>query len=93
MRDYELVLIVKPEVQEEGVKVILDKVGQTMAARGGSIDETTPWGKRRLAYPVKHYREGNYVLLKCKLSPDSVGDIETSLKLSEDVLRHMLSRA
>lgn len=93
MRDYELVLIVKPELQEEGVKGVLDKVGQTLAARGGGVGEITPWGKRRLAYPVKHYREGNYVLLKCKVAPESLPDLETSLKLSDDVLRHMLARA
>ena len=93
MRDYELVLIVKPELQEEDMKGLLDKVGQTLAARGGAIGETAPWGKRRLAYPVKHYREGNYVLLKCKMAPESLPDLETSLKLTDNVLRYMLARA
>jgi small subunit ribosomal protein S6 len=93
LRDYELVVVVKPEAPEENVKRVVEKVNKMLAGRGGTVGEVEEWGKRRLAYPLKHYREGHYILLRCKLEPKFAGEIESSLKLSEEVLRHSLARA
>lgn len=92
LRDYELVLILKPDLSEEKVKGVIDKVTQTATSGGGSVAEPVQWGRRKLVFPMRRYREGNYILLKCKLAPRSLGEIEANLKLSEDVLRHMMVR-
>ncbi len=62
----------------------------TYTGRGGTIANTERWGKRKLAYPIKHSLEGNYVLIKCKLKPASSRELEANLGISEEVLRHLL---
>ena len=90
LRDYEMVLIISPEVTDEKVDTIIDNVGQFVAGKGGSISDVERWGKRRLAYPIKHFVEGNYVLTRFKLKPTLSKELEANLQISEDTLRHLL---
>lgn len=92
LRDYELVLIVRPDVPEEDVKGMLEKMSQMVTGQGGSVDAVETWGKKRFSFPLDKYREGNYVLLTCKLEPKFTGELEASLKFTEEVLRHLLVR-
>jgi small subunit ribosomal protein S6 len=92
LRNYELVLIISPEVAEEDIPGTLDKVNEYIVSKGGSITETNSWGKRKLAYPIKHFRDGNYFLSLLELEPDTITDIESNLRISETILRHMLVR-
>jgi len=92
LRDYELILILSPDVPEEEIPASLDKVSGFITARGGSITEVNRWGKRKLAYPINHFREGNYVLTKFKSDPAKTAELEASLRITEKVLRHMLVR-
>jgi small subunit ribosomal protein S6 len=92
LRDYELVVIINPEVADEGIGSLMDNISRLITQKGGTVDELDRWGKRKLAYPIKHFFEGNYVLVRCKMNPESGKGLEASLRISEEVLRHLLVR-
>lgn len=90
LKDYELVYIINPEVTEEALETRVNDISQFITGREGVIDSVDKWGKKKLAYPLKHYLEGNYILTKFKISPSRCQELEANLKISEDVLRHLL---
>jgi small subunit ribosomal protein S6 len=90
MHDYELVAIISPEVDEDGLAKIVDKVTQSINSRGGAVAETKNWGKRKLAYPVKRFMEADYVLARFKLMPKSVRELESEIGSLGDVLRYLV---
>ena len=90
LRDYELILIVNPEIGEEKFNATLDNISQFVTKTEGTISDVEQWGKRRLAYPIKHFAEGNYVLTRFKLRPALGKELEANLRISEEVLRHLL---
>lgn len=92
MRDYELVVIVNPEIPDEEVGAAVERVHQLITARGGEVTQVDHWGRRRLAYPIATHLEGSYVLTQCRLEPAAVGKIEAGLGISEEVIRHLLVR-
>jgi small subunit ribosomal protein S6 len=90
MRDYELVAIISPEVDEEGVSKIVDKVTQSIDSRGGAVEEVKKWGRRKLAYPIRKFMEADYVLARFKLTPKSVKELEGEISASADILRYLV---
>ena len=90
MPSYELVLIISPEVTDEEVPDVVTKLSELISKIGGSVDEVNQWGKRKLAYPIKRFAEGNYVLTKVKMQPASTKELEANLRLSGKILRHLL---
>ena len=90
MRQYELGLILHPEVEQADVTQAVDKIGQFVTAGGGEVTSVDVWGRRDLAYAINNYREGTYVLLQTKMPPASLVELERNLKLSEDVIRYLL---
>lgn len=92
MRDYELVLVVDPEVGDEGLPGTVDRVSAFIQERGGEIKNVDQWGRRRLAYPIKRRQEGYYVITHFSLDPQAIRALEGSLELAEDVLRHLVTR-
>jgi small subunit ribosomal protein S6 len=90
MHDYELVAIISPEADEDEVAKIVDRMTQSIGSRGGAVEEVKNWGKRRLAYPVRKFMEGDYVLARFKLMPKSVKDLESEIGTFGDVLRHLV---
>jgi len=93
LQDYELIYIINPDVAEDALEAQVNGISQSITSREGVIASVDRWGKRRLAYPLKHYLEGVYVLTKFKISPSRLKEIESGLKISEDVLRHLLVKA
>ncbi len=91
-RDYELGFILNPEVSEEQTRAILDRVEQVVANYGGQIVRVNQWGRRRLAYPIEHHRDGFYTFIDMILTPETVIELERTLKVSEEVLRHIVKR-
>jgi len=89
LRDYELVLIINPEIVDEALNNTIDKVSRFITETG-VISDVEHWGKRKLAYPIKHFLEGSYVLIRFKLSPTLCKELEAKLEVSEEVLRHLL---
>jgi len=90
LRDYELVVIISPEVEDEKLEAIIDNISQLITERGGIISGVDRWGKRKLAYPIKHFMEGCYVLAQFNLKPALSQELEARLRISEEVLRHLL---
>lgn len=92
LRDYELVLVISPEIADETLDGTIDKVTQFITEKGGIISNAERWGKRKLAYPIEHFMEGSYVLVRFKLSSTLTKELEAKLRVSEEVLRHLLIR-
>ncbi len=88
MREYELVAVIRPDVPEENA--VVERIQQLISSRGGEVTNLERWGKRRLAYPIKHYLEGYYVVTQFRLEPQQVADVDSGLKLSEELLRHLV---
>ena len=84
--------VLNPEVTEDRMPDVLERVGKYVSDRGGEVTKTDPWGRRRLAYPIKRYHEGNYQLAHFSLGPDHAIELDRNLKLNEQVIRHMIIR-
>lgn len=93
LRDYEMVLVISPEVSEEELETDIDNISRFITGGGGVISDIEKWGKRKLAYPIRYFVEGNYVLVKFKMKPAFDKELEANLRLSEEVIRHLLIRA
>jgi len=90
---YDLVYIVRPDLEPDALKAVIDRIGQRIADRGGKIDATDAWGKRRLAHVIRKQREGVYVQTRFTIAPDQVAELRHQVALSEEVLRSMLTIA
>jgi small subunit ribosomal protein S6 len=93
LQDYELIYIINPDIQDDALEVQVNGISQFITSRDGVINSVDKWGKKKLAYPLRHHLEGNYVLTKFKISPARLKEIEANLKISEDVLRHLVVKA
>ena len=91
-RDYELGFILNPEVSEEQSRAILERIEQIVNNHDGQVVKVNQWGRRRLAYPIQHHRDGNYVFIDMILTPETVLELDRTLKVSEEVLRHLITR-
>jgi len=93
LRRYELVVIVSPEIAEDDVSDTVDRlVRKPVEGEGGELQEMDNWGRRKLAYPIQKFQEGNYVLNQLNMDPQKTDELERGLQISEDVLRHLLIR-
>jgi len=91
-RDYELGFILDPEVSEEQSHAILERVEQIVSNYDGQVVRVNQWGRRRLAYPIQHHRDGYYVFFDMILTPETVLELDRTMKVSEEVLRHLIKR-
>ena len=91
MRNYELVCIVQPELDETAFKSVVERVSGWVTETGGNVDKVDIWGRRKLAYIIHKQREGQYVLMNITLDPKATGELERNIRYLEPVLRHMLS--
>jgi small subunit ribosomal protein S6 len=86
MHNYELVAIISPEVDEDGLSKVVEKV----TSRGGAVEDIKNWGKRKLAYPVRRFGEADYILARFKLIPKSVRELESEIGGLGDILRYLV---
>jgi small subunit ribosomal protein S6 len=89
-RDYELMYIVRPELDDDAVRTAVKGVRTFIEGQGGEVVKTTLWGKRRLAYEVQHLRDGHYVLVLLHLDGSKVAAVERSLRINDNVFRHLI---
>ncbi len=92
MREYEVGFIIHPRLEEEETNAVIEKVKGWIVDAGGEVTDVDIWGRRTLAYPIQHQREGFYVFLQTKMPPEAVEPLETNLRISEDVMRHIVVR-
>jgi len=90
LQDYELVYIISPEISDDVLETRVNGVTQFITGRDGVVAGVEKWGKKKLSYPVKHFLEGNYVLTKFKMSPARCKELEANLRISEEIIRHLL---
>ncbi|HEY3058327.1 MAG TPA: 30S ribosomal protein S6 [Chloroflexota bacterium] len=93
MREYELMVVLDPNLEEAAVDAINTRIANLATQRGGSVESVDNWGRKRLAYPISRYRDGVYILSRLKMPPTTAAEIERALKLTESVIRHLLVRA
>ena len=91
-RDYELGFILNPEVSEEQTGAILERIEKIVKNYDGQVVKVNQWGRRRLAYPIEHHRDGYYVFIDMILTPETVLELDRNLKVSEEVMRHIVKR-
>jgi small subunit ribosomal protein S6 len=84
--------IVKPTLDDEAVEAVTKKFDEQIAGIGGSVDKTEKRGRKRLAYEVKDFKEGFYVLTEFKADPNQITELERLIKLNDDVIRHIVVR-
>lgn len=92
MREYELIYIIDPDLEEEAVVATIDRFTQLATGQGAEVVNVERWEKRKLAYEIKDKREGTYVVMELRAQPAAIAEVERVLKLSEAVLRHMTIR-
>lgn len=90
MRTYETIYIIQPEAAEDQVETIIQEVESLLAADGGAVVRKDLWGKRRLAYQVRGFQEGIYVLMRFECGPAFPRKLEDFFKLKESVIRYLV---
>lgn len=90
MRDYELVFIVTPEIEETATAEIVEKVKGWITETGGTIESSEEWGRQKLAYLIRNLKEGQYYLFNLKLDPSAVATLERNFRLQESILRFLI---
>jgi len=91
MKKYEAMFIVKPDMGKEDLKKTEDSIEETITKNKGRVEKCEKWGRRRLAYSIKRYLEGEYYLCKFETEPDSISIITSSYKLNENILRVLIT--
>jgi small subunit ribosomal protein S6 len=92
MRRYELMLVLKPDVPDERTQAVIDRTTRGIVTAGGSILKVSPWGRRRLAYAIGRHREGSYHIVLFEAPAEAISELEHSLLITEEVLRHLVTR-
>lgn len=105
MREYELVLVAQPELEDESVNGLVAQVTSLITQQGGQVTQVgqladrkgqigppESWKRRKLAYPIRRFHEGYYALFRLQADSPTLAELERSLKLNEDVLRYLLVR-
>jgi len=90
MHNYELVIIIHPDLDDEAIEQSLDRIKGWITAGDGNIDKIDKWGKRRLSYQIQKQNEGIYYLLDVSMLPTSIAELERNLTILEPVMRHMV---
>jgi small subunit ribosomal protein S6 len=93
VRDYELMVVLDPNLDEEGIEALNTRIQSLATQRNGTVENVDIWGRKRLAYPIGRLRDGFYILLRLQLPPTAAVEIERALKLNESVIRHLLVRS
>ncbi len=92
MNDYEILLMLDPELPEERQGEIVTRAQELVAKQGGAWESHDTWGRRRLAYEIDHKSDGAYHLLTFSSTPETLDEVSRVLKITEGVMRHMATR-
>ena len=90
MHNYELVVIIHPDLDDEAIEQSLDRIKGWITDGDGNVDKIDKWGKRRLSYQIQKQNEGIYYLLDVSMLPTSIAELERNLTILEPVMRHMI---
>ena len=90
MRAYEIVYVIRPDLTDEERTNKVERIYSLITENGGKIEETDDWGKRSLAYEIRHYTEGYYGLTTFRLPPQAVEPLKERLNIDEEILRYQI---
>ncbi|MCM3664460.1 30S ribosomal protein S6 [Mesobacillus subterraneus] len=90
MRKYEIMYIIRPNIEEEAKKALTERFSGILTENGAEVSEAKEWGKRRLAYEINDFRDGYYQLVKVNAEPAAVEEFSRLAKISEDIIRHIV---
>ncbi len=92
MRKYEVVFVLRPDLDEEKNTGVIEKFKTLIESHGGEVVKLDKWGKRRLAYEIKDFKEGFYVLIQMNADSKVATELSRVFKITDEVLRHMIVR-
>ena len=92
MRRYELMLVLRPDAPDDRVQAAIDRATRSITGSGGQIVKVSPWGRRRLAYPIGQYREGSYYIVLFDAPSGAIEELERGLNITEETMRHLVTR-
>ncbi|QDI91661.1 30S ribosomal protein S6 [Salicibibacter halophilus] len=92
MRNYEILYILRPTLDEDAVKSTIERLNQILSDNGAEVTDVDEKGRRRLAYEIQDFREGYYVVLKVQATPDAVNEFDRRIKLTDEVIRTLVVR-
>jgi len=92
MREYELMYIIQPAIEEEAKKVLVERFNEVLTSNGAEIIESKEWGKRRLAYEINDLREGFYQIVKINSGSEAINEFTRLANINEDIIRHIAVR-
>ncbi|SFP98711.1 SSU ribosomal protein S6P [Caldicoprobacter faecalis] len=92
IRKYETMYVLRPDLEEEAIKQTVQKFSNLIAEQGGQVEKVDEWGKRKLAYPINHFREGYYVLMNFTAGPSVPQELERVYKITDEVIRYLIVR-
>ena len=90
MRDYETMFILRPDLEEEAVEAVTTRFQGLITDGGGTVASVNKWGKRRLAYEIRGYGEGVYVIMEFSADAGVARELERVFKITDEVIRHLL---
>ena len=90
MNNYELTVIIHPDLDEEATNQALEKIKDWIVKSGGKIEKIDNWGKRHLAYEIQKQNEGIYFLHYVSMPPAAVAELERNLRILEPVMRYLI---
>ena len=91
MRDYEIVFIVHPDLDEAAFDEVVEKVKGWITDGGGEVTNVDIWGRRKLAYPIRKQEEGQYVLFESRMDPSFGTELERNFRFLEPVMRYLVT--
>ncbi|MFJ8237507.1 30S ribosomal protein S6 [Ureibacillus sp. NPDC094379] len=92
MKKYELMYIVRPNIEEDAKKALVERFNEILTSNGAEIIEAKEWGKRRLAYEINDFREGFYQIVKVNADTNAIDEYTRLANISEDIIRHIAIR-
>jgi len=88
VREYEIVYVIRPDLSDEDRTAKIERIHSLITDNGGQLGKVEDWGKRVLAYEIKHYTDGYYGLTEFQIAPESVNSIGERLNIDEEILRY-----
>ncbi|AGX07011.1 MULTISPECIES: 30S ribosomal protein S6 [Bacillaceae] len=90
MRKYEIMYVIRPNIEDEAKKALVERFNSILTDNGAELTESKDWGKRRLAYEINDFRDGYYQLIHLNAEAAAVDEFTRLAKISEDIIRHMV---
>lgn len=92
MRAYEILYVIRPDIEEDAKQALVERFDSILTDNGGEIVESKEWGKRRLAYEINDYKDGFYQIITVKADETATNEFDRLAKITGDIIRHIIVR-